>query len=205
MEGALISPLSPPIYGALARPAAPAREAHARMREAPTALLADWLPAFTALDRASQKQILDELALAYESKDRDPAEDRELDLWCSRVLLALQTEMGDGGDAAPGLYLVKRTMGSRANWHPVRDFVAQHCRAGLVAARGSAYALLANLLIAYCAGVSRRHDIPLGLRLLSQHVGSIAGIFNNAFPGYAQAGMIALVLSRQTKGVEHAD
>lgn len=168
-------------------------------------LLTDWLTVFTGLEVSEQKRVIDELVLIHESRGRNAAEDRELDIWCSRVLAALQRAMGAAEASGVGLYLVKRTVGTRSCWHPVRDFVAAHCQDYSAIERGSVYALLADLLVQYCQRLARRHDMPLGLKLISQHSGNIAGIFDAAFPGYAQAGMTAFVLGRQTKGLAHAD
>lgn len=63
-----------------------------------------------------------------------------------------------------------------------------------------AYRLLAGLLVDYADDLSRRTGAPLSLRLVTSCADKLAGVFDQAFPGYVAAGLAPVVARQMAAG-----
>jgi hypothetical protein len=157
-----------------------------------------------SLSPQQQKQLLDLLALKASTPDAGEA--RDLEMWSGAIYDALQKALGHAGGAMGGPLAVKRSCGAPSAWAPVRDFLNASGLAKLeVRHRLSTYRVIADLVVAHASRVSKRTGAPLSPRLVCNCMGSVAGIFNAAFPGYLEAGL-ACVVARQlaTHGLTEA-
>lgn len=71
---------------------------------------------------------------------------------------------------------------------------SEHLRA---AARNALYHACSRIVLEHM----RRASIPVTLRTLTQQMANIASIMDDAFPGYANAGLLRIVLDRMVGGV----
>lgn len=145
------------------------------------------------------KEVLDRLALKLQGKDKknDFKDDRDIDMWATAITNAIDRIHGGDGASSYGSLLVKRTLGDSRVWKPIDDFMQHSTLNNLkVVERQAVYELLAELLVEHARSLARRSGAPFSLRLVSQHTRSIADVFDNAFPGYLEAGL-APVVARQ--------
>ena len=153
------------------------------------------LAAANKLTDADRKWLLDQLALRQHQESAPTAADRDLNHWSEAAYDALLAALGGPGGAEWGPAVVKRTVGARSAWLPVRDFLAA---AGLekctVQERIVALRLLAQLVVRRASRIAARTGAPLGPKLFASCCGSIRGIFDASFPGYLASGMAMIVL-----------
>lgn len=135
--------------------------------------------------------------MSLEQRKASPDEQRDVDLWSEAVHEALQGALGPSSGAGHGPQVVRGIVGAPGPWAPVEEFVRQ---ANVLdkppAERLAVYRTLAYLLVKRCRTVAARADIPLTPKLVAQNAQHIAGIFDNAFPGYLRAGLINVVVRR---------
>lgn len=150
------------------------------------------LKSWRQLDSLERKRVLAMMSLEQQSSPSGAAGD--LDLWADAVYEALRRAIGTVDGAGYGPQVVKRSLGVTSAWEPVADFV----RVGRLdalrpAERFAVFGLLAKLLVERARKVAQRADIPLTPKLVAQNCQYIAGIFDNAFPGYLSAGLVGSV------------
>lgn len=147
------------------------------------------------LSAGDRKTLLARLALADQT--RETISSRDQDLWSRAVYEELLRALGSQSGAAQGPALVRSVLGSAKAWHPVSDFMTSSGLQELtVTERCSVYGLLARLVVDYAHALANRISTPLGAKLVGTCSVHVASIFDNAFPGYAQAGL-APVIARQ--------
>lgn len=92
-------------------------------------------------------------------------------------------------------------MGAYSAWEPVAEFIeVARLDALRPAERFAVFELLAKLLVDRAKRVANRADIPLTPKLIASNAQYIAGIFDNAFPGYLAAGLVGAVSRRLVSG-----
>lgn len=166
---------------------------HERETQRSVSELLDLASTLTAKQR---QELLDQLALTAQMT-RGASQDRDLDMWAAAVHEALTAT--DGGEVGEGYgqLLVKRTLSPTSVWRPVQEFMQQAKLSELtVVERRSVYGMLADLLVEHARGISDYTGAPLGPKLVSSCTAQIAGVFEQAFPGYVRAGL-AKIAARQ--------
>lgn len=152
-------------------------------------ILAQW----RQLDNTRRRQIY--ARMSFELQNTSSTEDaRTIDLWSFAVYSALRDALGPSSGAGHGEHVVRRLMGASAAWQPVAEFITNGRIDNLRPAEQLAvFGLLAKLLVARAKRVAQRADIPLTPKLVAQNTQHIAGVFDNAFPGYLANGLIGSV------------
>lgn len=152
------------------------------------------------LSANDRKRALDHLALRQ--LETQGGQNPDLDMWSSAVHWALERAIASTGGESYGLLLVRRQVGSSANWRPVEAFMAD---SGLVALnrakRNGVYVLLAQLLVDHAEYVSDRSGAPLSAKLVAQCAGNVAGLFEQQFPGYLAAGLASFAAEQMASTV----
>lgn len=145
------------------------------------------------LDNTTRRRIVARMSLELQNVSAgDDA--RTIDLWSFAVYSALRDAIGPSSGAGHGEHVVRRLMGAPAAWQPVAEFITNGRLEKLRPAEQLAvFGMLAKLLVARAKRVAQRADIPLTPKLVSQNTQHIAGIFDNAFPGYLANGLIGSV------------
>jgi hypothetical protein len=147
-----------------------------------------------------QQALLDQLALQTQLQ-RSTAEIRDVEMWSVAVYESLQKALGGGGAGSAGPMLVKRVVASPSAWRPIAQFMRAGRLTGLKATeRNSIYCMLADLLVGHARRVARRSGAPLSVKLVGNCAGSISGVFEAAFPGYLQAGLVPIVARQLLAG-----
>lgn len=96
-----------------------------------------------------------------------------------------------------GPLIIKRVVGSTSQWRSVADFMQSAGFADLkVVERQSVYMLLADLLVKYAKGIARHSNVPLSPKLVGNCVANLAGVFDQSFPGYLEAGLAHVIVRR---------
>lgn len=150
-----------------------------------------------SLDKATRKQVLDQLALQVHNEHSRGGDNRDLDMWAAAIQTALQSAIGGGGGADCGLLMIKRFCAPRANWGPVEEFMTSSNLISLkVNERNAVYRMLARLLVEHCQRVCQFTGAPLTAKFVAAKCSELPGVFDKAFPGYLRMG-IALVVARQ--------
>lgn len=152
-------------------------------------LLGQW----RQLDNMSRRRILAKMSLELQNASAgDDA--RTIDLWSFAVYSALRDALGPSSGAGHGEQVVRRLMGASSAWQPVAEFIGNGRIEKLRPAEQLAvFDMLAKLLVARAKRVAQRADIPLTPKLVAQNTQHIAGVFDNAFPGYLANGLIGSV------------
>lgn len=165
-----------------------------------SASLAEVMKLVEALPVDGQRQVLDQLALRQQTTEA--AKPRDLDMWSQAVYDALQDALGASAGALGGPLIVKRTVGTQSAWKPVDEFL-RHSKLGALPVRErlSVYGMLARLLVKHAQFVARKSGAPLSPKLVGSCTGNIAGVFEQAFPGYLFAGLAPIVARRLAEGV----
>jgi hypothetical protein len=124
---------------------------------------------------------------------------RDVDMWSQSIYDALTATIGTGGGGVVGPLAVKRLVAARSSWAYVETFMAATKLDELtVAERQSVYTMLARLLVDRAAAVAKHAHVPLTPKLVANNTGDLAAIFDEAFPGYAAAGLARFVAKRLT-------
>lgn len=166
---------------------------HAHTRESSVEEILEQAQTLTAKQR---QELLDQLSLANQMT-RSAGQDRDLDMWATAVHEALTAGVGVGGASEFGRLVVKRLMAPTQNWRPIQNFMEESRLQELkVVERASVYYLLAELLVKHAQVVAHRSGAPLGPKLVGSCAQGIAGLFEQAFPGYLRAGL-AKIAARQ--------
>lgn len=167
---------------------------HASTREGgEVALLVDRL---LGLPKGEQKKVLDSL-LAHQmlSNSTGSAKDRDLEMWAEAVHRAMVGAFGPEGGGSVGPGVIRKVVRGGTSWEHVTDFMRTSGLEDLkVNDRQRAYNLLAELVVDHARYVSRRSGAPLSPKLVVNCATNIAGVFENAFPGYLGAGLAQMVV-----------
>lgn len=188
---------TPPMEGVHTPPShAPVRKAK-EMKE--TDSLGNVLNLAAELTPDQRRELLARLSLDSNSKHMEQA--RDVDMWAEAVFRALHGSGGESVMVSAGPAVVKRTVGAPQAWRPVSEFMDSSRLATLkVTERQSVYGMLAKLVTDHARRVARRSGIPLTIRLVGNCAGNVAGLFDNAFPGYLDSGLALIVAKRLTAG-----
>lgn len=158
--------------------------------------VASLLEQANSLTAAQRQELLDNLALNNQLTHK-AATNRDLDMWAEAVAIALDEVVGSNtgeGGGSYGSLLVKRSLGSSACWRPIEAFMEKSkLRSLMVNERQAIYLLLARLLVEHCKERCRYVGAPLSLKFVSQQTSSVAGVFEQSFPGYLAAGLAPMV------------
>lgn len=128
--------------------------------------------------------------------------DRDSELWSGAVHEVLVAALGASDGAAHGPQVVRRLLASPGAWAPVREFLDNAIGTALTPAERLAFMrVLARLLVARCRRLAAHADIPLSPKLVAQNTHLLAGIFDNAFPGYLAGGLARTVARMAARGV----
>lgn len=143
-----------------------------------------------ALDIQERKELLAQLLLA-QAEQADPGTD--VDLWAAAVSSALQATLRGANGVTSGKLLARKLLGVSNAWAPVKDFaVAVGFDSMTRVEKQSAYQLLASLLMEHVRYVARKSGAPLSLKLVASCAPNLAGVFDQAFPGYLASGLAML-------------
>lgn len=148
------------------------------------------------LTAKQRQELLDQLSLVNKMT-RSADQDRDLDMWATAVHSALTDCVADGDGSAYGRMVVKQSLAATQNWRPMQEFMeVSRLNELKVVERQSVYHLLADLLVQHARGIASRSGVPLGPKLVGNCAHGIAGVFDQAFPGYVRAGL-AKIAARQ--------
>ncbi len=153
----------------------------------------DFVNRIKSLPEGERKKILDSLLLESQLNGEAKAT-RDLDMWAEAVHRELTRRLGslDGGLVGPGV--VRKLVSAGGSWKPVEQFMATSKLSELtVVERQRAYYMLAELLVRHALVVARRSGAPMSAKLVSNCTGNLAGVFEESFPGYLEAGLARMV------------
>jgi hypothetical protein len=145
------------------------------------------------LDSTAKKELLDRLLLEQQMNP-DRGQDRDKDMWAAAVYRELSRIGGgaDGGLMPQGV--IRKAVAVGTSWQHVESFMKNSRLAEMtVTEKQAVYYLLAQLLVEHARYVARNSGAPLGVKLVTQCTGNLAGVFENAFPGYLEAGLARVV------------
>lgn len=161
------------------------------------------LEMFRTLPQQQRKLFLDQAAAAQLLDSANTEAARDVQMWSAAVYDALCAAVGGPGAINLGPLSVKKVLGAATAFAPVASFMAVGGMDKLpVVDRQAVYVLLADLLVKHAKGIARHTGTPLALKLVANCTNNIAGVFDNAFPGYLQAGLAPLV-ARQMHRNQH--
>lgn len=63
--------------------------------------------------------------------------------------------------------------------------------------RKAVYDMLAEMVVSYSCTMANHVGVPLGPRFILQNIDKIPGLFDRAYPGYAEAGLAGMVLDQR--------
>jgi hypothetical protein len=162
----------------------------------PVSKVDDLLNQAKLLTAKQRQELLDQLSLVNKIS-RSADQDRDLEMWTQAVYETLVSVPTASEGSGYGKMLVKQVLSPSQAWRPIQDFMQQSQLCELkVVERGGVYYLLADLLVKYASKVSDRSGAPLGPKLVGSCTTNIAGVFDQAFPGYLRAGL-AKIAARQ--------
>jgi hypothetical protein len=146
-----------------------------------------------ALPAKDRKAVIDSLLLETQLIGEADA-GRDLDMWAEAVHRELTRRLGslDGGIVGP--MVVRKLVAAGASWKPVEQFMAASKLSELtVTERQRAYYMLAELLVRHALTVARRSGAPMSAKLVANCTNNLAGVFEESFPGYLEAGLARMV------------
>lgn len=149
------------------------------------------------LSLAEKKKLLDQLALEVNgpNKTTETLKSRDLDMWAG----AIHKELCKVSGESYGILLVKKTLAPAAAWAPVESFMdAAGFSSCSVVERQGVYNLLAGLLVKQSRNVCLNKGIALSPKFVATCASSVAGVFENAFPGYIASGLAKMVVKQMT-------
>lgn len=150
------------------------------------------------LSSTEKKQLLAKLALQAQINGK--GDGRDLDMWALAVYDALASSIGSGGGGVQGVASVKRVLSAPNAWGPVAGFMESTKLDQLtVTERQSVYAMLAKLAVKRARAVANHGNIPMSAKLVGTCSSNLAGLFDQAFPGYLASGL-ALLVAKQLVG-----
>jgi hypothetical protein len=151
----------------------------------------------STLSLEERKLLLARLSLGiHHGNASDP---RDLDMWVVAVYDGLVSALGARDGVGVGPAAIKRALGAPAVWGPVSEFMASAKFNQIkVVERQAVYVLLAKLVIAQAKYVAGKTMAPLSARLVGNVATNVAGIFDQAFPGYLASGMAGIIVRRLT-------
>lgn len=153
----------------------------------------DLLEAVLLLSKEQRKEILDRLA-ADALLNPTRAADRDIVMWTEAVHRELVRVVGASGGDVAGLVPLRKLLQAGNSWGPVTEFMTASKLADLpVNERQRAYYLLAQLLVRHARYVARKSGAPLSAKLVANCTGNLAGVFEDSFPGYLEAGLARMV------------
>ncbi len=164
----------------------------------PGSQVPDLLQKANKLTEAERKELAEALLLGLhlDSKRNGPA--RDVEMWSSAVHAALQKAIGGSGGDLLGPAVLRKQLAVVSAWQPVEDFMKHSRLVELtVTERQACYNLLATMIVGHARIVARKSGAPLCGKLVSKCTPNLSGVFENAFPGYLEAGL-AKVVARQS-------
>lgn len=174
--------------------------AHMRESNHGNKVVEELLAKAQALTATQRLELLDQLSLANKLT-RKAGQDRDLDMWAEGVYNALETRIGTSEGSAYGRLLVKQLLAPSSNWRPMQDFMQESRLCELkVPERASVYFMLAELLVKHAARIAAHTGAPLGPKLVGSCAQAIAGVFDQAFPGYLRAGLAKIAARQLVRG-----
>lgn len=156
--------------------------------------LDSWKRKLRELPVSTQKTLSDFLLLELRSTQKlVPSQDRDVEMWIHSVQEALQTTL----KKAPTGISRKSPL-----WEPfvtsfgeIHDFLVAAGIVGLQSTqRKGLYNLLAKLLVAHSKSLAGHIDVPVSPKFVCGQSHMIAGLFENAWPGYLEAGLAVRVV-----------
>lgn len=140
-----------------------------------------------------RKNLLDHLALLQkDAVTSSRRQNRDVDLWCAALSDAIRRDSGALGILTPSLGVLRRVVAPL--FSPIEVFMEGAKLQKLkVPERQAIYNLLARLLVAHARQVSSKLRAPISLKFVVSCSNAIPGLFENAFPGYLDAGLASVV------------
>lgn len=178
------------------------RNAHARERThedppCPDDKHAHLLAQLLELSDKERKELLDRLTLAKMQSKQTTERDRDVAMWVESVYSRLVAVSRGYGAAGVGIVVVKRLLTAPSAWAPVADFMhAAKFDSAQVVERQAVYNLLAELLVSYTQNIARHTGAPFSAKMTANCTTHISSLVEAAFPGYARAGLLSLVVLR---------
>jgi len=146
------------------------------------------------MSEQQKKEMLDRLLLEKQTAAASTGSNRDVDMWSTAVYTELVRVTRSSDQGLVGQGVVRKLLGVATTWRPVEQFMqATGLMELTVTERQAAYYLLADLLVRHARAVARRSGAPLGAKLAGQCVSNLPGLVDQAFPGYAEAGMLKVV------------
>jgi hypothetical protein len=146
---------------------------------------------------AEQKELLDKLSASLLLASATDSKDRDLAMWSEAVHERLTEALGGGRASTSGVVVTRKLLATTAAWSPVRTFVDTTKLSELrVVDRQAVYMLLADLLVRHARSVAQRSGAPFSAKLVANCTVNLPGLFDAAFPGYIEAGLVR-VIARQ--------
>lgn len=146
-----------------------------------------------ALEPTAQKELLDRVAAHQLLSSSKPA-DRDVSMWAVAVYDAYCKAVGGPGAAGVGPHLVRKVLAASAAWAPVAQFMAGTALQDFdVTDRQAIYMLLADLLVKQARSIARYTGAPCSPKLIANCTANIGALFDDAFPGYLEAGLVTVV------------
>jgi hypothetical protein len=140
-----------------------------------------------------KKEVSDFLLLDLVVKSKDT--DRELDLWINSVLFHLRAIL-----PSTSTRIMRNTPAYKLFVDSHKDLIAFTMTSDVptltIYQRGALYNILAEMLVKHCSALSKKHKFPLSLKYVLQSSSLVAGLFDNAYPGYLRSGMLLLILDK---------
>jgi hypothetical protein len=149
------------------------------------------------LSPEARKTILAKLSLANITKSPQIGQERDLDMWAHAVYESLGDALGGAGAGLVGPAMIKRILAAPGSWKAVTEFMrVSRMDQVKVTERQAIYRMLADLVVGNARYISGRSGVPLSPKLVSTCSVNIAGIFDQAFPGYLASGLAFIVAKR---------
>lgn len=159
--------------------------------EAPT--VESLLEGVKVLSSADRKQLLDALALMVLNESKKVKESRDFSLWVEAVFVWLKRALPLG---VPPLILRQQLL-QKAAWEPVEVFMRDSGFASMpVADRVTIYHTMAEILVAATRARAASRGFVLSPKAVADNCRNIAGLFEEAFPGYIAAGLVHIIIKR---------
>lgn len=153
----------------------------------------DFTQRLKSLSPKDRKAVLDSLLLEAQLND-DTSATRDVAMWSEAVHREATRRLGSADGGLVGPAIVRRLVAVGTSWKPVQQFMQSSKLAELnVTERQRAYYLLAELLVRHALVVARRSGAPFSVKLVAQCTNNLPGVFEDAFPGYLEAGLARMV------------